>query len=278
MPLTPLSLGTVQFGMAYGVANAAGQPSAASVQTILDTARLAGIDMLDTAEMYGEAETVLGQSKTDGFQIVTKLGEIAPGEDLAPRFAACLTRLNRSSVHGLLLHRPGALLGEGGDKLWAALRALAGAGKLGASTYTPDETEALLDRFPLKLVQLPLAPIDARWDGTFERLANAGVEVHTRSALLQGLLAMPAEKRPAYFAQWSKLLSGWDTWCADLALDKAAAALALVRTRQTLSRVVVGVDSAAQLTALINGPSDLPNLPDALTTDDPNLLNPALWP
>ncbi len=82
MPLTPLALGTVQFGMAYGVANAAGQPSAASVQTILDTARLAGIDMLDTAEMYGEAETVLGQSKTDGFQIVTKLGEIAPGEDL----------------------------------------------------------------------------------------------------------------------------------------------------------------------------------------------------
>ncbi|MFT4619114.1 MAG: hypothetical protein ACI9KS_001089 [Sulfitobacter sp.] len=63
-----------------------------------------------------------------------------------------------------------------------------------------------------------------------------------------------------------------------LALDKAAAALALVRARQTLSRVVVGVDSAAQLTALINGPSDLPDLPDALTTDDPNLLNPALWP
>jgi aryl-alcohol dehydrogenase-like predicted oxidoreductase len=277
MPLTPLALGTVQFGMAYGVANAAGQPSAATVQTILDTARAAGIDMLDTAEMYGEAETVLGRSDTDGFQIVTKLGEIAPGENFAPRFAACLTRLNRKSVHGLLLHRPGGLLDKGGDQLWAALETLKGAGKLGASTYTPEETEALLDRFPLGLVQLPLAPIDGRWDATLERLAKAGVEVHTRSALLQGLLAMPADTRPDHFKPWQTLLVGWDTWCADHNLDRAAAALALVRTRDSISRVVVGVDSRAQLIGLLDGPTALPNLPSELTTQDPNLLNPALW-
>ena len=277
MPLTPLALGTVQFGMAYGVANAAGQPSAASVQAILDTARTAGIDMLDTAEMYGEAETVLGRSDTDGFQIVTKLGEIAPGENLAPRFTACLTRLDRPSVHGLLLHRPGRLLDKGGDQLWATLETLKGAGKLGASTYTPEETEALLDRFPLGLVQLPLAPIDGRWNATLERLAKAGVEVHTRSALLQGLLAMPADKRPDHFRPWQTLLVGWDTWCADLNLDRAAAALALVRARDSISRVVVGVDSAAQLSGLLNGPTELPNLPSELTTQDPNLLNPALW-
>lgn len=276
--MTPLALGTVQFGMAYGVANAAGQPPRDLVAAILARAAAGGIDLLDTAEGYGEAETVLGQSDTRGFGIVTKLAEIAPDEDPAPRFAACLARLNRDRVHGLLLHRPGALLDAGGDRLWAGLQALTGAGRLGVSTYTPEETEALLDRFPLALVQLPLAPIDARWAPTLDRLARAGVEVHSRSALLQGLLAMEAAARPAYFDPWRGLLSGWDAWCADLRLDRASAALALVRATPHLARVVVGVDTPGQLDSLLAAPAEVPDLPDALRTQDVGLLNPALWP
>jgi aryl-alcohol dehydrogenase-like predicted oxidoreductase len=162
--------------------------------------------------------------------------------------------------------------------VWAALEALTGTGLLGVSTYTPEETEALIERYPLGLVQLPLAPIDRRWDGTLARLRARHVEVHTRSALLQGLLAMPAAARPPHFARWQGLLDGWDAWVRDRGLAPAAAALGLVRARHDIDRVVVGVETAAQLGELLAAPPLGDVLPEALTTDDPALLNPALWP
>ncbi len=279
----PLALGTVQFGMAYGVANASGQPDLATVRRVLDAARAGGIDLLDTAELYGTAETVLGEAGIAGFGIVSKLGPIDGAaedltETLAARFAAILGRLGTDRLHGLLLHRPEVLLGPDGDRVWAAMEALTGTGLLGVSTYTPEETEALIERYPLGLVQLPLAPIDRRWDGTLARLRARHVEVHTRSALLQGLLAMPAAARPPHFARWQGLLDGWDAWVRDRGLSPAAAALGLVRARNDIDRVVVGVETAAQLDELLAAPPLGDDLPDALTTDDPALLNPALWP
>ncbi len=279
----PLALGTVQFGMAYGVANASGQPDRETVRRVLDAARAGGIDLLDTAELYGTAETVLGQAGIAGFGIVSKLGPIDGAaedlvETLAARFAAILGRLGTDRLHGLLLHRPEVLLGPDGDRVWAALEALTGTGLLGVSTYTPEETEALIERYPLGLVQLPLAPIDRRWDGTLARLRARHVEVHTRSALLQGLLAMPAAARPPHFARWQGLLDGWDAWVRDRGLSPAAAALGLVRARPDVDRVVVGVETAAQLDELLAAPPLGDDLPEALTTDDPALLNPALWP
>lgn len=279
----PLALGTVQFGMAYGVANATGQPDLETVRRVLDAARAGGIDLLDTAELYGTAETVLGQAGIAGFGVVSKLGPIDGAaedltETLAARFAAILGRLGTDRLHGLLLHRPEVLLGPDGDRVWAAMEALTGTGLLGVSTYTPEETEALIERYPLGLVQLPLAPIDRRWDGTLARLRARHVEVHTRSALLQGLLAMPAAARPPHFARWQGLLDGWDAWVRDRGLAPAAAALGLVRARHDIDRVVVGVETAAQLDELLAAPPLSDDLPDALTTDDPALLNPALWP
>lgn len=279
----PLALGTVQFGMAYGVANATGQPDLETVRRVLDAARAGGIDLLDTAELYGTAETVLGEAGIAGFGIVSKLGPIDGAaedlaETLAARLAAILGRLGTDRLHGLLLHRPEVLLGPDGDQVWAALEALTGTGLLGVSTYTPEETEALIERYPLGLVQLPLAPIDRRWDGTLARLRARHVEVHTRSALLQGLLAMPAAARPPHFARWQGLLNGWDAWVRDRGLAPAAAALGLVRARHDIDRVVVGVETAAQLDELLAAPPLGDDLPEALTTDDPALLNPALWP
>ena len=279
----PLALGTVQFGMAYGVANASGQPDLATVRRVLDAARTGGIDLLDTAELYGTSETVLGEAGIAGFGVVSKLGPIDGAaedltETLAARFAAILGRLGTDRLHGLLLHRPEVLLGPDGDRVWAAMEALTGTGLLGVSTYTPEETEALIERYPLGLVQLPLAPIDRRWDGTLARLRARHVEVHTRSALLQGLLAMPAAARPPHFARWQGLLDGWDAWVRDRGLSPAAAALGLVRARHDIDRVVVGVETAAQLDELLAAPPLGDDLPDALTTDDPALLNPALWP
>ena len=56
-----LSLGTAQFGLAYGITNTAGQVSEAEVAQLLKQAQDAGILFLDTAQAYGNAEAVLGR-------------------------------------------------------------------------------------------------------------------------------------------------------------------------------------------------------------------------
>jgi aryl-alcohol dehydrogenase-like predicted oxidoreductase len=68
-----LALGTVQFGLDYGVANTAGQVAPAEVASILALAQQMGIGTLDTAINYGQSESVLGQCGIAEWQVVTKL-------------------------------------------------------------------------------------------------------------------------------------------------------------------------------------------------------------
>src|SRR5690554_5992846 len=71
-----LALGTVQFGLPYGVANQSGQVSLEEVGQILESARQAGVRTLDTATAYGESEVILGQQDLQEFAVVTKLPEV----------------------------------------------------------------------------------------------------------------------------------------------------------------------------------------------------------
>ena len=59
--ISKLALGTVQFGMDYGINNPAGRISYPNVLKILSEARSAGVQLLDSAFAYGESEPVLGK-------------------------------------------------------------------------------------------------------------------------------------------------------------------------------------------------------------------------
>ena len=61
-----LALGTVQFGVAYGVAGAAARIGDATAASILEAAARRGVRMIDTAPMYGEIEQRLDKLESDG--------------------------------------------------------------------------------------------------------------------------------------------------------------------------------------------------------------------
>lgn len=273
--MSRLALGTVQFGLAYGVANAAGQVPAPEVARILDAARAAGIDTLDTAQGYGTAETVLGAAGIDGFRVIGKIGRVDNPGELAARVRASLGRLRIARFAGLLLHDPDQMHDLPG--LAGALDAIRDAGlaqAVGWSVYDPDQTARLLAIARPDLVQLPLCALDGRWGAMLDRLARLGVRVHLRSAYLQGLLLMP--QPPAWTTPWAGLLTGWRDWVAAQGTTPARAALALALA-QPVDRVVIGVDSTAQLAEVLDLPA-LPPLPDHLKTTDPALLDPRHWP
>lgn len=283
-----LALGTVQFGMRYGIANQSGQVSCEQARSMLKLATDHGIDTLDTAIAYGDSETRLGELGICNFKTITKLPALPEGlADVAlwvqDQVKASMARLGVSVLYGLLLHRSEQLLGPQGRALYQSLQELKDSGrvqKIGISIYSPRELDAICPLFPLDLVQAPFNLVDRRLhsSGWLRRLKAAGVEVHTRSAFLQGLLLMPGTERPAKFAPWSAVWASWHQWLADWRIVPVHACLAFALAHPEIDRVVVGADTPTQLQQLIdaaNAPA-LPDFPD-LACNDEFLINPSQW-
>lgn len=284
-----LALGTVQFGLSYGIANQAGQVTRPEVRKMLQLAAANGIDMLDTAIAYGESETCMGAVGTQGFKLITKLPALP--DDCADvsawvlqQVAASLTRLGVNAVYGLLLHRSEQLLGPHGATLYQALQELKDNGhvqKLGVSIYSPNELEALTPQYRFDLVQAPFNLVDRRLHttGWLQRLKQEGVEIHTRSAFLQGLLLMPQAAIPTQFASWNELWRRWHQWLEDHDVSAVQACLAYPLSFPEIDRVIVGADSASQLAQNISAANRAlqVNLPE-LQCEEESLINPANWP
>ena len=106
-----ISLGTVQFGQNYGIANTHGQVTAGEVAEILDFAQSVGIKSIDTAYTYGNRETVIGaylkKNHSDAFDIVSKLQPLEKGKavDIQAHLKRSLERLEVGALHGYLVHR-----------------------------------------------------------------------------------------------------------------------------------------------------------------------------
>ena len=283
-----LALGTVQFGMRYGVANSVGQVSEAAAEAILKQASLLGVNMLDTAIAYGSSEEVLGKFAQDGQNIVTKLSAVPETERdiknwVIGQFEGSLERLRVSRIYGLLLHRPDQLLGPNGAAIYDALVELKASGsvqKVGVSIYSPDELEPLLERYGLDLVQATLNILDRRIleTGWAESLKENGIELHTRSAFLQGLLLMPKEQRPAQFERWKSIWDEWDQWLRDTGLSSLQACLRFAVQQTLVDRVVIGVDSPLQLLEIVGAMDGIIKQPPKFEElKDARLINPATW-
>ncbi len=283
-----LALGTVQFGMNYGIANQLGQVPGDEIKAMLRRAAATGVDTLDTAINYGESELRLGEAGVEDFRIVTKLPAIPDGcgdvtSWVRGQVSASYSRLGVSRVYGLLLHRPDQLLGSNGATLLQSLKDLKSSGnvlKIGVSIYDPGELEAITKLFVPDLVQAPFNLVDRRLQttGWLRRLKDSGVEVHTRSAFLQGLLVMQNTTRPIKFAPWNSLWDRWCAWLAHLNVSALQAALAFPLGFSEIDRVVVGADSLEQLAQIIDAASSITpaDWPD-LQCDDENLINPSRW-
>lgn len=283
-----LALGTVQFGLPYGIANQGGQVSRTEAKAMLQVAAANGIDTLDTAIAYGESETCLGEVGVQGFKLVTKLPPLP--EDCADvndwverQVAASRARLGVEGLYGLLLHRSEQLLGPHGKELCHALQCLKDKGvvqKIGVSIYSPKELEVLPKSVRLDLVQAPFNLVDRRLHttGWLRRLKDEGVEVHARSVFLQGLLLMPHAAIPPKFAPWSDLWQRWHEWLTAHEIAPVHACLAFPLSFPEMDRVVVGADNVHQLEQVIDAagrtfPFELPDLHSEAET----LINPSLW-
>ena len=284
-----LALGTVQFGLEYGINNSSGKLSLLEGKKLLLSAEKANIDLIDTAISYGNSENILGQIGVNNFDIVTKLPPLPKICDdinfwVEAQILKSLKNLGLKSIYGLLIHNPKDLFGNSGKDLVRALQLIKSKGivkKIGISIYDPSEINKALSLMTFDLVQAPLNIIDRRLEksGWLSRLYQEGIEIHTRSTFLQGLLLMKKKEIPKKFKKWSYLL---DKWFNELNKNNTTAlkeCLSYPLSLSKISRIIVGVDNNNHLIEIIDSINKVDFEIDwsFMSNDDEMLINPKNW-
>jgi aryl-alcohol dehydrogenase-like predicted oxidoreductase len=285
-----LGLGTVQWGLPYGIANQQGITSPEAVTRLLNVARSHGLEVLDTASFYGKSETVLGKNKLDGFKVITKTPSFtnqritnAEIDQLSEAFYRSLSLLNVKKVYGLLIHHSDNLLIPDGEKLLAKIANLKKEGlikKIGISVYDSSQVDSVLKIFKPDLVQLPLSVFDQRMleSGHLQLLKSQGTEIHVRSVFLQGLLLMPLNDLPSFFKPIYPSLVRWREAAREQGLTAHQAAIAFVKNLPEVDIVLVGLDSLSQFNTCIDSFSiDKKFDASGLACNDPVFVNPSMW-
>jgi aryl-alcohol dehydrogenase-like predicted oxidoreductase len=286
--MNKLALGSVQFGMPYGVASGYKQASFEDVVTILQSARKSGIHTLDTAINYGDSETILGRVGVNDWDIVSKLPAIPENTSditawLNESVNSSLERLNVPSLYAILLHQPEQLLSSQGEALYTSLTALKAQGivkKIGISIYDVSILDEIEHRFPQDLVQAPFNILDRRIEtsGWLDTLYNRNIELHIRSVFLQGLLLMGSFSRPKSFNKWNNIWSNWDEWLRGENITALQACLSHALANDKISKVIVGVDNQKQLIDIINASKDRAiEIPAEFISTDVELIEPSRW-
>lgn len=258
-----LMLGTVQLGLPYGAFNTSGQVPPDEVAAMLDIAAETGVRLLDTARAYGESEAALARAGAPArFDIVSKCPDLSceadPVEALEAAFEASVATLGGGELYGYLLHNVTDLDRPG---IWETLSALRDAGRvarIGVSGYDAQEVADLCAARPLTLAQLPANVLDPWYDRV---TLPETVEVHVRSAFLQGFLLGNPAQLPPHLARFRGVLEQFRTEAEAQGLTPLQAALAPLLDSPAIAQVVVGADSPEQLQQILEAVQALANRP-----------------
>lgn len=209
--LSKLCLGTVQFGLNYGVANTEGQVSLEEATKILDFSISKGINTFDTAKAYGSSEKVLNtyfkeRNSINPF-VISKISSDLFSLELT-KFISEISSFN--NLFALLLHDNEKLYSwtKKDTQYIKELKAKNIIKYFGASIYTDEEFNKALENDEIEIIQIPFNIFDQRaislkW---LEKAKKRDKLIFIRSIYLQGLLLMDINKVPVHLADAKEYL------------------------------------------------------------------------
>ena len=191
--ISKLSLGTVQFGLDYGIANSSGQPTQDSVNHIIEYLYNNKVNCFDTAQAYGNSEEVLGKAIKNKSQlhVISKLKSDTFISNAIENVEESLQNLNISSLYALLLH-DSELLYRWSDEYDQIIQELKNRDNIkyfGVSIYTNEDFELAINNKEIEFIQIPFNIFDQRAisQGWLEKAKKHDKLIFIRSIFLQGL-------------------------------------------------------------------------------------------
>ena len=285
-----LILGTVQFGLDYGVNNTTGKPSKVNIKSILDSAFNSGIQLLDTAEAYGDSQNKIGEyhnNSTNKFNVITKFSSNVDGFSLniIERVYNNLKILNVDKLYCYMFHSFNDF-NKYFEKYRKDLLILKRDGiinNIGVSLYSNDEFESVLEFDEITLIQLPFNLLDNNNKrGNILKKAKAKrIEIHTRSVFLQGLFFKNTSNLSIKIKPLRPYLNLLNDLC-DEEYKMNDLALNYVCNQKNIDKVLIGVDNVQQLESNIlsekkNIEKELIENIEAINVKETKILNPSNW-
>ena len=283
-----LILGTVQFGLSYGINNSEGLPTEATVNAILDKAYNSGITLLDTAAAYGLAEKRIGSyhelSTNRRFSVNTKFSKDASITWLES-LANSIRSMKIEQIDTIMFHSFEAYQNNKQDleKIYH-IGAPNYFKRIGVSVYTNEELETILSDGWIEVVQLPFNMLDnelLRMD-ILKKLKAAGKEIHTRSSFLQGLFFKDLNTIPENLEALKPQLILIRELAKHHNVEVGHLALQYCLSKEYIDKVLIGVESLAQLDLNLKWSTQkieaniLKEL-DTIKVNNIALLNPSKW-
>ena len=286
-----LIIGTAQWGLDYGISNKHGKTGTDEITNILNTANKYGINALDTASAYGDAEKVIGKLATDNSRIITKIGignhdigSRQSKDDIRNKVKQSYADLGGKTLEGVLIHDPTNLEGCNNTWCWDTLEEMREEGymkKIGISVYNPTQAEALAKIYKPNIIQIPFNAFDkkAANSGTLKRLKDEGIEIHARSIFLQGLLLMNIKDISEYFSPWILEIKRWHEYCITNRLSLLEGAIANAMGEVDIDKFIVGIENTKQLEQIVAATKKTGsiNFQRYTSESDEGLINPTKW-
>lgn len=280
-------LGTVQFGINYGINNSSGKISTDNAWKILNYSNSNGITQLDTAAAYGDSEQVIGKYLKNNinkeFKIISKL--FLKNQTLEDSLRSSIKKLNIKMLETILFHSHEDYLvhkneiidfnNEFKGRLFK---------NIGVSAYTNKEVEEIIKDECVDVVQMPFNILDnaSKREETYMKIKSHGKKLHTRSVFLQGLIFKKVDELQSEFKVLQNAFLKIEKLCKEFKLTTNELALSYVLSKDYIDGVLIGVDSLDHLknNISISGlkiSQKLIEEIDNLNVADENILNPTNW-
>jgi aryl-alcohol dehydrogenase-like predicted oxidoreductase len=296
--LSKLCLGTVQFGIDYGIANTTGKLSQNEVNDILDYVLSKEIDCFDTARAYGNSESVIGNyieknsNSVEELKVVSKMKSkdlFLTFEELTQEVVHSLSNISKEGLFALLLHDSEALY-QWDNKLSSYIKRLKSDKKIenfGVSIYTDEEFNLALNNDDVEIIQIPFNLFDQRaihkkW---LTHAKEKNKLIFIRSIYLQGLILMDIKNLPDNLGMAKKYIKILDDICTDLNISKNELALSFVNKTAQDSILLFGCDNLKQAKENINNFNNLIDLDEKViqflekefSSISEEIYNPTKW-
>ena len=300
LKVSEISLGTAEIGLDYGFRGNAqyGKPDAKESIRLLHTALDHGINLIDTARVYGNSEEIIGQafegmsfppyisSKVLLSKEAPQKTDSALREEIFGSIEASLRALRLEALDLLLIHNT-SLEHLQSPGILACLEEAKQQGKVrfvGASCYGVEVPLAVLEQPLFRVLQAPFNLLDQKMNREgFPSAAAHNVGVVVRSAYLRGVLTQQVHSIPERLAPLRpRALQALNLLGHEVS-SLAEAALRFSLSLSAVSSVLIGVKTVAELEANLADASQgvlpdefMPQL-QALSFGDDPIVDPRNW-
>ena len=286
MKTNGIVLGTVQFGLDYGISNSSGKTKIDEAFRILSLASEKKITTLDTAFAYGDSLDVIGRfhRETRQFFFINSKFKTDEQISITDQLDRTLEKLQVDCLETYFYHRCEDMDRPDIHQVLKSLKSKKYIQKIGVSIYTNSEFKTAIENENIDVIQIPFNLLDnfSKRGALIKLAKHKGKEIQCRSVFLQGLFFMESNAIPAKLKDLIPYVNKLRELAQNMKISVEGMALKYALTQSLIDNVLIGVNTQEQLASnLLNSKLEAPDSLfqeiDRIDVKEIDLLNPQNW-